>query len=192
MDFIIEANNYKGLTEDLKNSLWTVAVVSAPYRTGNLRSSIKKISMSKNRVMYAYSEQQAYYTDFLEQGIGRNKKHIGFIENITVGSMVQEIADTARSGSTTFKGIPMISFRTDKARNYERQMLRKMGISPDIRISAVERATFSMLRYAKGKRKNNRFKFDLARYGNKVENIKIENLEQQLASNRFNNRGGGR
>lgn len=171
MDFIIEGEHYKGLTESLKDSLWSVAIYNSPYKTGNLRASIKRISMSKDKVMFAYSEQQAYYTDFLERGIGRNKRHVGFIENITVGSMLNEIEQNAVLGVNTFAGIPIIKLRTDIARNYERKILKNNNQNPDSRVNAFNRAKMSMIMYAKGKKGKNKSQFDLAKYGNKVETI---------------------
>lgn len=171
MDFTIQGENYKGLTEGLKDSLWSVAIYNSPYKTGNLRASIKRISMSKDRVMFAYSEQQAYYTDFLERGIGRNKKHVGFIENTTVGSMLMEIEQNAVLGTTTFAGIPVIKLRTDIARNYERKILKSKNMNPDSRVNAFSRAQMSMIMYAKGKRGEKKTRFDLSQFGNKVETI---------------------
>lgn len=173
MDLVIQGDHYKGLTDALKDSLWSVAVYSSPYRTGNLRASIKRISLSKNKVMFAYSEQQAYYTDFLERGIGRNKKHIGFIENLTVGTMLSEIEVNAVLGINTFVGIPVLKLRTDIARNYERKILKSNNMNPDSRVNAFSRAKMSMIMYAKNKKGKNKTEFDLARYGNKVETINV-------------------
>lgn len=184
-DVTIKTDNYKGLTQDLKDSLWTVAIMDAPYRTGNLRSSIKRIASSKNKVIYAYSDQQAYYVDFLENGRGRVKRHQGFIEYQTVGDMVMEIVNYAVNGETTFKGIPMIDLRTDKARNYERKMLRKQGISVNSRINAVDRAYLSMIQYNKNKPKKNRYKSEFGRYKGTVETPLTTNSREQANNSRF-------
>lgn len=193
-DVTIKTDNYKGLTEDLKNSLWSVAILDAPYRTGNLRSAIKRISSSKNKVVYAYSDQQAYYTDFLENGIGRVKRHQGFIEHQTVGDMVLEIINYAVSGETTFKGIPIIDLRTDKARNYERKMLKKQGISANSRINAVDRAFLSMIQYNKNKPKKNRYKSEFGKFKGDIQSPLTSNLDEQKRSSRFgsNNVKGGK
>jgi len=193
-DVTIKTDNYKGLTEDLKNSLWTVAILDAPYRTGNLRSAIKRISSSKNKVVFAYSDQQAYYTDFLENGIGRVKRHQGFIEYQTVGDMVLEIINYAVNGETTFKGIPIIDLRTDKARNYERKMLKKQGISANSRINAVDRAFLSMIQYNKNKPKKNRYKSEFGKFKGDIQSPLTSNLNEQKRSSRFfsNNVKGGK
>lgn len=165
MDFTVRSNTYTGLNTNLENSLWNVAIMNAPYRTGNLRSTIKKIPFSKNKVMFAYSQRQAYYTDFLENGIGRNKKHIGFIENKTVGSMVQEILTFAASNSISFSGIPVVRLRTDIARNYERKLLSKSGLNVNARVNAFDRAKMSALMFDKTKRKSSRNRFEFSNYG---------------------------
>jgi hypothetical protein len=187
MDVTIESKTYKGINEGLKNSLWHVAVLNAPYKTGNLRSSIKRVSMNDNKVIYIYSEAQAYYTDFLENGLGRNKKHIGFIENLTVGSMFTEIYNYAKSDKLSFSGIPVVVLRTDKQRSYERKMMKAMGFSSEIRVNAVDRATLSWMKFQSKKKGKNKFKTGLEKYGDKLENVAVENLERQTKSSRFNN-----
>jgi hypothetical protein len=165
-DFTIEtnvdANQFEHLNNKLKDSLWHVAIINAPYRTGNLRANIKR-SISAKGVNYIYDDLEAYYVDFLERGIGRNKKHVGFIENTTVNGMLTEIVTTMISGSTTFSGIPSIQMRTDVARNYERKMARAVGLGKNQRINAYQRALFSRQFSAKNspKRKSNE-----ERYGN--------------------------
>lgn len=190
----IISNKYKGLTQDLKDSLWHVALLSAPYRTGNLRSAIKRLSFGENKVKYIYDSQQAYYTDFLEKGIGRNKKHVGFIEFITVESMMTEIIGSAQYGQTTFKGIPIMEFKKDVARNYERKLLKTMHIDTKKRINAVDRAKLSLIQSQSKKRGANRTKYNLQKYGDKLERVVIQNLEQQFKTSRVVDKaklGGG-
>lgn len=192
--FTVVSDNFKGLNQDLKDSLWHIALLSAPYRTGNLRSSIKRLSFGENKVKYIYDSQQAYYTDFLEKGIGRNKKHVGFIEFITVESMMSEIMGSAIYGQTTFKGTPILELKTDFARNYERKILRNMKIDTKKRINAVDRAKLSLIQSQSKKRGANRTKYNLQQYGDRIERVIVQNLEQQLKSSRVLNRrnlGGG-
>lgn len=185
-DFTISSTTYEGLKPVLKDSLWHVAILNAPYRTGNLRSSIKRISTSDRKVIYLYSEAQAYYTQFLEKGLGRNKKHIGFIENITVGSMVYEIMKYIQNNNTSFSGIPLVELRTDKQRNYERKMMKSMGFTSEVRVNAVDRAQLSWLRFQSKRRGSNKFKTGLEKYGRAVESVAVENLERQTMKSKFN------
>jgi hypothetical protein len=190
-DFIINSNTYEGLKPQLQDSLWHVAVLNAPYRTGNLRSSIKKIPMSDKKVIYLYSEAQAYYTQFLEQGLGRNKKHIGFIENLTVGSMVFEIIKYIQTNSPSFSGIPVVQLRTDKQRNYERKMMKSIGFSSEVRVNAVDRARLSYMKYFSKRKGDNKFKTGLEKYGDKIKTVAVENLNRQVYNSKINPRGVG-
>ena len=128
---------------NINNSLWNVAVANAPYKTGNLRLNIKKSSSSLSTVTYVYDDLEAAYVNFLEEGIGRNKRHIGFIEFKTLSSMLLEIDSFFATGRVNFTGIPSVMPRTDRVRNYERKMMKSLGLSVDSRINASERATLS-------------------------------------------------
>lgn len=150
-NFTVESDNFVGLTPSLNDSLWNIAINNAPYRTGNLRAQIKRAEASGKRCRIFYNTQLAPYLEFLEAGQGRVKIHKGFIEDRTVGAMVDELMQFISSGITTFSGIPTITFRTDRARNYERTMIRKAGMNPNMRINAYERAT---LGYFKSNSKN--------------------------------------
>jgi len=134
---------YMGHLGSINNSLWNVAVSNAPYKTGNLRLNIKKSSSSTNKVTYIYDDLEAAYVDFLEKGIGRNKRHVGFIEFKTVFSMVSELKGFFMTGKVNFSGIPSVTPRTDKLRNYERKMAKSLGFDVDDRINAAERASLS-------------------------------------------------
>ena len=134
---------YMGHLGSINNSLWNVAVSNAPYKTGNLRLNIKKTNNGPNKVTYIYDDFEAAYVNFLEEGIGRNKRHVGFIEFRTVFSMVSELRSFFMTGQANFTEIPSIVPRTDRVRNYERKMMKSLGLSVDSRINASERATLS-------------------------------------------------
>ena len=69
------------------------------------------------------------------------KKHKGFIEKNDTVNGILEVMQFITSGETTYTGIPTITLRTDRARNYERKMLKGVGLNPNMRINAFERAT---------------------------------------------------
>ena len=140
-NFTVQSDNFAGLTPSLNDSIWNIAVDNAPYRTGNLRAQIKRAESNGKRCRIFYNTQLAPYIDFLEEGVGRNKKHKGFIENKTVNAILFEVMEFIINRETTYTGIPTITLRTDRARNYERKMLRGVGLNPNMRINAVERAT---------------------------------------------------
>ena len=128
---------------NINTSLWNVAVMNAPYKTGNLRLNIKKSSPSLNKTFFVYDDLEAAYVNFLEEGIGRNKRHVGFIENRTLNAMLFEIDYFFVTGKTSFAYSPSVMPRTDKLRNYERKMAERLGFSVNTRINASERASLS-------------------------------------------------
>ena len=68
-----------------------IAVLNAPYDTGNLRSAISLASNNSNNIRIQYSLLNANYIKFLEYGYGPVKKHIGFIRSKTLSDMVEAI-----------------------------------------------------------------------------------------------------
>ena len=140
-NFTVQSDNFVGLTPSLNDSIWNIAVDNAPYRTGNLRAQIKRAEANGKRCRIFYNTQLAPYLEFLEAGQGRVKKYKGFIENDTVNGILGEVMQFITSGETTYTGIPTITLRTDRARNYERKMLKGVGLNPNMRINAFERAT---------------------------------------------------
>lgn len=178
MKYELEIEENKIGLKEISNSLWNVAILNAPYRTGNLRSNIKRVENSKDKIKFIYDTSQAPYVDFLEKGIGRNKRHIGFIENLTVDSMVAEIMQAFQNQQSSFSEIPIVNLRTDKARNYERKMLRGMGVNVERRITAFERATLGFSYNMQKKNKNVMSKFD------RVESVSIK-TPNDAYGNRF-------
>ena len=137
------------LDQDLGFSIWNIAINNAPYRTGNLRNQIKLQSNSKETKRIVYYDQDAYYMNYLEEGVGRNKKHKGFIENKTTLQILSEVVNYLQTGHATYSGFPIIVMRSDVARNYERKILRQQGLDPNLRLTANDRAILSK-NYVKG------------------------------------------
>ncbi len=137
------------LGPELGYSIWNIAVACAPYRTGNLRSGIALQNNGPKIKRIMYNDYDAYYLNYLEEGIGRVKRHKGFIENKTVNMIYSETANYLTYGKASFSGIPTVSLRSDKARNYERIMLRNINYDLNKRITANDRAKLSGA-YAKG------------------------------------------
>jgi hypothetical protein len=154
-DYILYEAEFKGLNNDIINSLWNVAVFNAPYKTGNLRSAIQK-QLLKKGVRFNYNDSEAFYVDFLERGIGRNKKHVGFIEFGTVDAMLTELMFYINTGMVSNSAVPFVKYKKDKARNYERQMMRKLNMDLSKNITAEQRAEFSRRRYMQNKKGKNK------------------------------------
>lgn len=96
MDFVVNVNDkqynrVKHLNKELGMILWNIAVLNAPYDTGNLRRAISLASNNSNNIRIQYSLLNANYIKFLEYGYGPVKKHIGFIRSKTLSDMVEAI-----------------------------------------------------------------------------------------------------
>lgn len=124
-------------------SLWNIAIASAPYETGNLRRSIILSKNTDSLKKYVYDDYRAYYLNYLEEGIGRVKKHTGFIENKTIGSMMYELINYLQSGEVTFSNFPVVELRSGIYRMYERQIARNNNMDTKRRLSANDRALLS-------------------------------------------------
>jgi len=141
--YVTEDSKPHPLTSELGISYLNIAVNDAPYRTGNLRSVIKLQQNGPKTKRIIYNDNDAYYLNFLEEGRGRNKKHVGFIENDTVNDILRETYLFLLSGNVSYSGLPQIVFRTDKPRNYERQILAQNQVSLNKRLTASDRALLS-------------------------------------------------
>lgn len=145
MDLKIRAtdNTPEGFKHQLGMSLWNIAIARAPYETGNLRRSIMLAKNTENQIRFVYDDYRAYYLNYLEEGIGRVKKHIGFIEYKTVNSMIMEMLKYLNTGDVTFSNFPNVELRSGVYRMYERQIARNNNIDTTRRISANDRALLS-------------------------------------------------
>ena len=148
--YVQSHENYDGkLGPELGISMLNIAVIDAPYRTGNLRSAIVLQHNGPKVKRIWYDDYNAFYLKFLEEGLGRVKKHKGFIEYDTVGDIVLEVMSYIATGEVTYVGMPVIYLRSDRARNYERQLLQERNISLDKRLSANDRARLSREQFRK-------------------------------------------
>jgi hypothetical protein len=136
-------NGAPTLTPELGLSAWNLAVQYAPYRTGNLRRNILLQNNGPKVKRIIYNDTEAFYLNYLENGIGPIKKHKGFIEDRTVGGIFSETIFFLNTGQVTFPFAPSVTLRTDRARNYERTILRNNNISMDKRLTANDRALLS-------------------------------------------------
>ncbi len=140
---IAKGNEQHAFNSALGISFLNIAVNNAPYRTGNLRNQIKLTANNKHQKTLIYNEFNAHYLHFLEEGIGRNKMHKGFISVDTVGGVFKETYQFLLTGEVEFTSAPKLALRTDRARNYERVLLKEAGISLDKRLTANDRAKLS-------------------------------------------------
>lgn len=135
------------LGNELGISAWNIAVWKAPQETGNLRKSIHLQQNGPRVKRIWYDDYNANYIDFLENGTSRNRKHVGFIENDTVGAILQETYLYLLTGQVSYVTAPIIVERLGKVRNYERKLLNDIGYNLNRRITASDRARLSRINY---------------------------------------------
>jgi hypothetical protein len=135
----------QGINQSLSNSLWNILIENTPKETGNLALNTIRINSSPKLSRFMMNTVEAPYGEFLDSGIGRNKKHTGYFSEKTPIDMAWEISGYALMGSLLKTTVPSITLRMGKVRNYERQMIAKTGFNMNKRITAHERATMGIL-----------------------------------------------
>lgn len=150
MDFNINTSGkVTSMTPELGNWLWHIAIAYAPYDTGNLRRAITMNKNSSTRKQYIYNALNAIYLHYLEKGMGPVKKHKGFISNLTVGNMIQELIayfKTGKTGILTFPPSATLTVSKQGPMFYERKMINALGWSKT-QLTADDRKKLSQMRY---------------------------------------------
>ncbi len=151
MDFHVDTDlQIEVLNSALGYWLWNLAVVLAPYDTGNLRRSITMSANSDTHKKYVYNTMNAMYLDYLERGIGPIKKHMCFIEHKTVGRFVEEIIDYFKVGKNISLGKPTVTLQISKqgAMFYEKKILHRMGLDDmELDVTADDRKYMSRFEF---------------------------------------------
>lgn len=140
----------KGFSTSLGNYFHNIAVLGAPYDTGNLRMAISLPKNTPKHIQINYNTMRANYIKFLEEGIGPVKKHKGFISVLTVGAIAEAMVGWIASGIDPTVAISpqVVQMRQSKYRPFnakssvtgvsEKDVLRQAGmydntISPQAR-----------------------------------------------------------
>ena len=151
MDFYIEITEdvyeqIKNLDQSLGMWFWNIAVMTAPYDTGNLRRAIALKKNTNKHIQIKYDTMKANYLHFLEMGIGPVKKHKGFIEDKTKLAITEQLIIYLKTGiKPLFTPVPFVALRS--SRNpfpRERGLLRAAGMNSKV-ISANERMKISQI-----------------------------------------------
>ena len=141
---------YEGLTSELGYWLWNVLMTGIPYDTGNLRSSFKLKSNGSRKISFIFDDSEAYYVDYLEEGIGFVTKHKDFIKKGLVGLTLQELIyfiKTGKTGLITSKPtVVMRESRYSSPIGYERKILKQMNSHINY-INAKERGVLSKIKF---------------------------------------------
>ena len=121
MDFYVELSEeqyekVKNLDSSLGMWFWNMAVMLAPYDTGNLRRSITLVANTSKKINIRYNTMNANYIKFLEEGLGPVKKYKGFIENQTRIAIVEELIMYLKTGmKPMFTSAPFVALRSSQS-----------------------------------------------------------------------------
>ena len=146
----------KGLSSSFGYYAHNVAVMCAPYDTGNLRRAISLAQNTPKAIRIQYNHMIANYIYFLEEGIGPVTKHKGFISNVTAGAITEQLIGWVLTGKDPmFTPQPVVVLRTSKYRPFnvksnitglsERDVLRQADMYSNA-ISASARKEVSKVR----------------------------------------------
>ncbi len=177
MDFFIEIpediyDKAKDFDESLGMWFWNMAVMIAPYASGNLRRSITLPSNRAKMINIRYSLMRANYIKFLEEGIGPVKKHTQFIGTKTRLAIVEQLIIYLQTGKKPmFTRTPYVSLRNTKGVfPSEKAFLRSANMGTQT-INANTRMKISQIRETTYRKQN---KLKMASFsGKKVETNKI-------------------
>lgn len=148
---------FKGLTSEFAHWLWNVLMAMIPYDTGNLRSSFKLRNNSSSLIAFIFDDAEAYYVDYLEEGIGFVKKHKDFIKFQMFGALLSETIYFTKTGETgLITSKPNVTLRQSQYSSpigYERKILRYHEQNVD-NITATDRRNLSSIMYRSMEEKN--------------------------------------
>jgi len=183
MDFYIETDEaITTLNNGLGYRLWNMAVALAPYDTGNLRRSIVMSANTDTHKRYVYNVMNALYLDYLERGVGPIKKYQGFIENLTVGSMIEELIHYCISpeGYGSFsKPTIRLQVSSNGAMFHEKRIAHKMGLDDvELDITADDRKYMSRIKY--GTRKRLKYERDNVRGSERAKVRRLYKMSSRL------------
>lgn len=161
MDFFIEVpeeiyDKVKYFDSSLGMWFWNMAVMIAPYDTGNLRKSITLPINNSRKIGIRYSLMRANYLKFLEEGIGPVKKHTQFIGTKTRVAIVEQLIIYLQTGKIPlFTRTPYVSLRNTKSVfPSEKAFLRSANMGTQT-INANMRSKISQIRETTYRKQNN-------------------------------------
>lgn len=132
MDFYItlteeQFEKVKNLDTSLGMWFWNMAVMIAPYDTGNSRRAITLNANTSKKINIRYNLTQANYIKFLEEGVGPVKKYKGYIGTRTRMALVEELIFYLKTGQTPmFTTAPFVLLRSSRnVFHQERKYLRQ-------------------------------------------------------------------
>ncbi len=141
----------QGFDSALGYWFWNMAVMIAPYDTGNLKSSITLKKNKPRRIHISYNTSRANYVRFLEEGQGPVKKYKDFIKKGTAEAIAEQLVSwimTGKAPSYAVQGIkPFVVLKTsvNKPFSRERAFLKQANMNSNV-ITAKTRMQISRIR----------------------------------------------
>lgn len=130
----------KNFPSQMGNVFHNIAVMLAPYDTGNLRTSIFLMKNTNKNITIEYNHLIANYSYFLEEGLGSVKKYKGFISVDTHFAIVDTLVGYIQNGILPpMQSVPIVHLQsTTNLFSWEKDMLLAVGknsneISPNVR-----------------------------------------------------------
>lgn len=144
---------YRGFPSSLGYWFWNMAVMIAPYDTGNLRNSIYLAKNNSKNIKITYDTSKENYAKFLEEGMGPVKKYKDFIKVDTTMAIVEQLVGWIKTQKKIsyipFMPKPFVELRKSKHQpfSWERSLLRQADMNANA-ISAKSRGIISQIRNA--------------------------------------------
>ncbi|MCK9576428.1 MAG: hypothetical protein M0R51_10945 [Clostridia bacterium] len=145
----------KNLDSSLGMWFWNMAVMIAPYDTGNLRRAITLNKNTSKIINIRYNLMQANYIKFLELGVGPVKKYKGFIQNQTRMAIVEELIFYLKTAQKPmFTQTPFVMLKSSqKPFGQEKRFLRQADMHTNA-ITSKARNKISMIRESQYRKEN--------------------------------------
>lgn len=140
-----------GFSRNLGYWFWNIAVMIAPYDTGNLRSSIYLAQNKARHIKITYDFLKANYGMFLEEGIGPVKKYKDFIKVDTTMAITEQLVGWLKTQQKLLyvpvMPKPFVELRASRHQPFsaERALLRQADMNANA-ITAKSRSVISKIR----------------------------------------------
>ncbi len=137
----------KNLDSAVGMNAWNIAIMLAPYDTGNLRNSIKLVTNTSKKITIGYDLMKANYIKFLELGLGPVKKHRGFISVKTRLSIVEQLLIYLKTGKPPlFNATPQFTLRSSSSVFWQEKKFLTQAMIDSRMITPGERRSISLIR----------------------------------------------
>lgn len=169
----VSEERYNQLLENGFDPSWggyihNIAVMCAPYDTGNLRKAISLAKNTPKLIRIQYNHLQANYIYYLEEGIGPVTKHKDFIKNLTVNTIMEQLTGIILTGvNPTFTSPPVVALRRSQYRPFNAKS-SITGVSESDILRQANMYTYGISAQARGQVSKIRETMDRTAMGGKI------------------------